>query len=96
MQAQIHDNFKYFHSEFYFPTENSLLPNRWYSKFRNFDEGKNCECGSLHIRLLKGERIRSRKTKRLSIFLFFFFFQTKKKVKTYQLVDLDRDKIERK
>lgn len=87
----IHDNFKYFRSEFYFPTENSLLHNKWCSKFKNFDEGKNCECGSLHIWLLKGELTQP---KNKTPFNLFFFFQTKKKVKTYQQVDLDRDKIE--
>lgn len=81
----VHDNFKYFRSEFYFPTENSLLHNKWCSKFKNFDEGKNCECGSLHIRLLKGELTQPKN--KTTFNLSFFFSRRKRKSKpTSQLI----------
>lgn len=67
----VQDNFKYFRSEFYFPTENSLLHNKWCSKFKNFDEGKNCECGSLHIRLLKGELTQPKNKTPFNLSFFF-------------------------
>lgn len=79
--------FKYFRSEsvFYFPTENSLLDNKWClisMKLKTVNMG-------LFTYNIEGN-LSSRKTKRVSI----FFFRRKRKTKTYQPVDLDRDKIE--